>query len=238
MDSSKPHAEGETSSKAPVTCKKEDEKVCHSCLPSSLSTTSTSTSPDALDVMTAQEALPASANALQLEDVKDAIETLGEHSLPLAKRRTNVTSEDYTPRGRKVFWGYTIWGEGMTHASLRFPELVAAIHKIASTRPNGFSEEPCLSAQLNAARQLPVCKDKNNHRRIWLISSGSCEGGRLWVESPVGSHAPPTAKCDWRKALRGDFYSVREQWVSFDPQLYHCVEPVTWNRFHDSECGS
>ena len=70
------------------------------------------------------------------------------------------------------------------------------------------------------------------------------------------------------KALRGDCKSVREQWVSFDPQHYHCVEPVTsgdrrslallppevgrdpfsqsrrahgnWflSSFHDSECGS
>ena len=31
----------------------------------------------------------------------------------------------------------------------------------------------------------------------------------------------------FQKALREDFYSVREQWVSFDPQLHHCVEPVT-----------
>ena len=69
------------------------------CLQDS-STMSTSTLPVALDAMTAQEALPASVNALQLEDVKDAIETLAEHSLPLAKHRTNVTSEDYTPRGR------------------------------------------------------------------------------------------------------------------------------------------
>ena len=107
----------------------------------------------------------------------------------------------------------------------------AAIHKIASTRPNGFSEEPYLSAELDATRHLPAHKDKNNHGRTWLIAFGNYEGGRLWVESQVGSHAPLTAKCDWQKALRGglnpDFYSVREQWVSFDPQLYHCVETVT-----------
>ena len=82
-----------------------------------------------------------------------------------------------------------------------------------------------LSAQLNAAKHLPVHKDKNNHGRTWLIAFS--DYGRLWVESPVGTHAPPTAKCDWQKALRGDFYSVKDQWVSFDPQLYHCVESVT-----------
>ena len=28
-------------------------------------------------------------------------------------------------------------------------------------------------------------------------------------------------------AAGGDFYSVKDQWVSFDPQLHHCVESVT-----------
>ena len=37
---------------------------------------------------------------------------------------------------------------------------------------------------------------------------------------------PPPLDPAWQKALRGDYYSVRDQWVSFDPQLYHCVEPV------------
>ena len=58
---------------------------------------------------------------------------------------------------------------------LRFPEVVAAIYKIASTRPNGFSEEAYLSAQLNAARHLPVHKDKKNHGSTWLIALVDCE---------------------------------------------------------------
>ena len=73
-----------------------------------------------------------------------------------------------------------------------------------------------------------IVKDKSNHGRTWLIAFGEYEGGCLWVESPIGSHAPLTAKCEWQKALRGDYYSihsVHEQWVSLDPQLYHCVEP-------------
>ena len=83
----------------------------------------------------------------------------------------------------------------MTHASLRFPEVVSAIY----------------SAQLNAARHLPVHKDKSNHGRTWLIAFGNYEGGRVWVESPIGSHAPPTEKRDWQRALRGDYYSVHER---------------------------
>ena len=58
-------------------------------------------------------------------------------------------------------------GEG---TSLRFPEVVSAIHRAASTRPNGFCEEPHLSAQLNAARHLPVHKDKNHHGRMTQIA--------------------------------------------------------------------
>ena len=55
------------------------------------------------------------------------------------------------------------------------------------------------TAQLNASRHLPVHKDKSNRGRTWLFAIGDYEGGRLWVESPVGSHAPPTAKCEWQQ---------------------------------------
>ena len=33
--------------------------------------------------------------------------------------------------------------------------------------------------------------------------------GCLWVESPIKAHAPPTTKCKWQKALRGDCFSAR-----------------------------
>ena len=58
----------------------------------------------------------------------------------------------------------------MTIASYRFPQVVSAIHDIASTRPSGFTDEPYLSAQVNASTSLPVDKDKNNHSFTWLIA--------------------------------------------------------------------
>ena len=85
---------------------------------------------------------------------------------------------------------------------------------------------PFLSAQLNAATSLPVRKDKNNLSRSWLIAFGDFTGGRLWVESPLGSHPPPNPNCDWQKKLCGDFYDVKNKWVCFDPSLYHAIDEV------------
>ena len=67
-----------------------------------------------------------------------------------------------------------------------YPHVVSAIHTLAATRPKGFIAEPYLCAQLNVASSLPLHKDKNNFSRSWLLGLGSYEGGRLWMESPLG----------------------------------------------------
>ena len=126
-----------------------------------------------------------------------------------------------------MFGGFTTRGEGITNATFRYPEVVSAIHVLAATRPTGFTAEPYLCVQLNAASSLPLHKDKNNFSRSWLLGLGDYEGGRLWVESPVGTDPPPCAVNSWQKALRCEFIDVRNKWTQFDPQLYHCVEPVT-----------
>ena len=79
-----------------------------------------------------------------------------------------------------------------------FPEIVSAIHLLASSRPSGFTSEPHMSAQLNASLSLPLHKDKNNFSRSWVIGLGSYEGGRLWIESPVGTDPPPSIAADWQ----------------------------------------
>ena len=90
----------------------------------------------------------------ELESVQSSVDILLQHKLPKARQRTNVVTQDYTPRGR-LFGGYTTRGEGVTMASYRFPEVISAIHSIAATRPSGFADEPYLSAQLNSAMSLP-----------------------------------------------------------------------------------
>ena len=72
-----------------------------------------------------------------------------------------------------------------------------------------------MSAQLNASTSWPIHEDKNNFSRSWLIGFGSYEGGCLWVEDPLG-------KKRWEAATM-----MLGTWVQFDPQTYHCVEPVT-----------
>ena len=160
-----------------------------------------------------------------LDDVHDEMLALMQHSLPKSRTRTNVVTTQYTPRGR-LFGAYTTRGMGSTHATWRFPKVVQAIVKIAATRPSGFDSAPFLSAQLNAASSLPIHKDKNNDGRSWLIAFGDYEGGRLWLESPVGTEPPPEAAADWQKKLRGEYHSVKNRWLCFDPSLYHCVERV------------
>ena len=97
-------------------------------------------------------------------DVENAKKTVLQHSLPKARQRTNVSTKDYVPRGR-VFGGFTTRGEGITNVTFRYPDVVSAIHLLAATRPQGFTAEPSLCAQLNAASSLPVHKDKNNFSR-------------------------------------------------------------------------
>ena len=100
------------------------------------------------------------------------------HRLPKAKQQTNVVVDGYVPQGR-LLGAYTTRGEGIAQAK---------------TRPGGFADEPYLSAQLNSAILLPIHQDKRNYGKTWLIALGSFTGGRLWLESPVGSFPPPCAK--------------------------------------------
>ena len=45
------------------------------------------------------------------------------------------------------------------------------------------------------------------------------------------NHLPELlAKELWQKNLRGDYHNVCDQWLEFDPTLYHCLEPVTSGR--------
>ena len=160
------------------------------------------------------------------ESIEDDIRVLMNHSLPKSPQRTNVITADYTPRGR-LFGAYTRRGSGITHASLKYPDVLNAIHNIALTRPRDFTTDPYMSAQLNDAISLPVHKDKNNLSMTWLIAFGDFTGGRLWLESPIGTEPPPAPQTAWEKNLRGEYHSVLNTWVRFDPQLYHAVEPIT-----------
>ena len=84
-----------------------------------------------------------------------------------------------------------------------------------------------MSAQLNDAVSLPVHKDKNNLSMTWLIAFGDFTSGRFWLESPIGTEPPPAPQTAWEKNLQGEYHSVLNTWVRFDPQLYHAVEPIT-----------
>ena len=80
------------------------------------------------------------------------------HSLPKSPQRTNVITADYTPHGR-LFEAYARRVLGITHASLKYPDVLNAIHNIDLTRPRDFTTDAYMSAQLNNAISLPVHKD-------------------------------------------------------------------------------
>ena len=105
--------------------------------------------------------------------------------------------------------------------------MVQAIHRIASTRGKEAETDGYLSAQLNRASALPVHKDKNNHGLSWLIAFGDFDGGRLWLEDPLGSQPPPPCTQAWQKNLRGSYHDVKNRWLQFNPSRYHAVEKVT-----------
>ena len=115
--------------------------------------------------------MPAAAamGSSMADDALDAAKaTLLSHNLPKVRQRANVLKDVYQPRGR-LFGAFTTRGEGITQATFRFPEIVSAIHLLASSRPSGFTTESYMSAQLNASSSLPIHKDKNNFSRSWLI---------------------------------------------------------------------
>ena len=67
------------------------------------------------------------------DDALDAAKTtLLSHVLPKARQRTNVFKDVYQPRG-SLFGAFTTRGEGITQATFRFPEIVSAIHLLASS---------------------------------------------------------------------------------------------------------
>ena len=157
--------------------------------------------------------MPAAAamSSSTADDALDAAKaTLLSHNLPKARQRTrqrtNVFEDVDQPGGD--FGAFTTRGEGITQATFRLPEIVSAIHLLASSRPSGFTTEPYMSAQLNASTSLPIHKDKNNFSRSWLIGLGSYEGGHLWVEDPLGTEPPPCITADWQKVLRGCYHDT------------------------------
>ena len=118
------------------------------------------------------------SSTIDPESVEDDIRMLMNHSLLESSQRTNVITADYTTRGR-LFGAYTQRGLGITHASLKHPDVLTAIHK-----------------------------DKNNLSMTWLIAFGDFAGGKFWLESPIGTEPPPATRTAWEKNPRGEYRSV------------------------------
>ena len=91
--------------------------------------------------------------------------------------------------------------------------------------PTPWISEPYMSAQLHL---LYLCI------KTRTISPGpGSSASAPMKEADCGLRAPSelihlhASLLSWQKALRGDYHDIRDKWVQFDPQVYHCVEPVS-----------
>ena len=165
------------------------------------------------------------------EAIKTLTNELLQHRPPLAPQRTNLASEERQPPRAQVFGGFTVRGRGMTSCTLKYPKILAAIHALAMLRPGAAKHEPYLSASLNEYSALPMHTDRSNYGSSWTISFGDYSGGgRLWIESPTGTRAPPCCNHEWEKKFRGEFVDTNMCWTKFDARIFHAVEPVKSGR--------
>ena len=65
------------------------------------------------------------------------------------------------------------------------------MHKLAELKGGKQRDEGYLSTQLSRVKSVPVHKDSNNHSHSWLTALGNFEGGRFWLEGPLGVYPPP-----------------------------------------------
>ena len=91
----------------------------------------------------------------------------------------------------------------------------------------GLYHWPLYVCTVEWSHVFTCAQGQNNLSTTWLIAFGGFTGGGLWLESPIGTHPPPSPQTAWEKNLWGAFHGVKNTWVCFDPQLYHAVEPIT-----------
>eukprot|EP00971_Amphidinium_carterae_P252801 5019086-Amphidinium_carterae.3 len=123
-----------------------------------------------------------------------------------------MMTEDQVPRSR-LFGAFCTRGRGITQSTTQYPHIVKACLDVAATRKHAY---PFASMQLTTHTYLPCHQDRNNYEFSRIIGLGEYSGGRLWCESPIGSHPPPITHHAWQKQLRGDYFDVNHRWHCFD----------------------
>jgi hypothetical protein len=149
------------------------------------------------------------------------------HTIPLAHTRTNIVPgpglELAMPRS-ELFGAYTRRGSGITNRTRKCPELVAAMHRVASHLRSPEHSGAYTSIQLNRHTGMKLHRDEQNEGLSFIIACGEYTGGRLWVEDTAGDEPPPHARTEEELGLRGIYHDVHEKFLVFDGMRLHAAE--------------
>eukprot|EP00971_Amphidinium_carterae_P352811 6492739-Amphidinium_carterae.1 len=142
-------------------------------------------------------------------------------TLPKMRARTNVYGAGLSPRGF-LLGAFTRRGVGVTRATERATELTSKIHALAKLR---LKDTPYASVYVSTTAGLPLHTDSNNFCHNDVICTGKFSGGRVFVEHPGGK---PFRFND--EFVDGRMFSVKHQFLRFDPSQRHAVEPSRGHR--------
>ena len=117
----------------------------------------------------------------------------------LARTRTNIhgvadDGRQYEPRS-ELYGACVRRGHGITTSCTARPEVLAALLRLASSRPLSRVNYPFACIQVTVSKPeegLPAHKDKLNLGKSDIIGLGSYQGGELWVASSNGHQRLPT----------------------------------------------
>eukprot|EP00971_Amphidinium_carterae_P067751 1341542-Amphidinium_carterae.1 len=134
---------------------------------------------------------------------KDLPLMLPECSLPRCQQRTNLQQQSDVPTCGLVLGGFTQRGHGVTQATLSRSTVLAAVHRVARSRP-AMLRMPYLAAALTRG---PVSIHTDHNYGISLtIALGEFRGGALVINEKA--------------------FENLGQWVAFDAEEAHYVSAL------------
>eukprot|EP00971_Amphidinium_carterae_P000800 15838-Amphidinium_carterae.2 len=154
--------------------------------------------------------------------------SLVQYRPPLAPQRTNVQHPNKPVRSA-TFGAYCVRGYGITTHTTEHPEVVVAVHRLASSRRDRV---PYLSFQITEAENgLAVHRDGANLTRSHIVALGQFSAGHLHVATARGqTQLPEEYHVANTNSLKFTKFQIRTRWLAFDPTTYHAVSAPSGRR--------